>query len=53
MYVIKKRPAPAKKTKGYDVYHVNSTRRVWVGEGRTKKDAEDIVASGRMPGRKK
>lgn len=49
MYETVKRPAPAKKTKGYDVYHKNSTRRVWVGFGRTKKEADDIVASGKLP----
>ncbi|ABE67729.1 hypothetical protein Wildcat_149 [Mycobacterium phage Wildcat] len=36
---------------GYHVYHVNSTRRVWVGFRRTKREAEKVrltKTNGRM-----
>jgi len=51
MYEIVPRPAPAKKTNGYDVYHKNSARRVWVGTARTKREAGAIKLgprNGRM-----
>jgi hypothetical protein len=41
-YEIVARPKTGTKSNGYDVYHRNQTRRVWVGFATSKKEAATL-----------
>lgn len=48
-YEVIARPAKAKKNNGHDVYHRNSTRRVWVAFASSQAEGKRIAESGKLP----